>query len=854
MTTQDNIYTYFRRNPALHILFVFDPMSTMEDLNDATWEEGYRYILFDGAWFTTKYALEHDYHNDKVILRLLQPSPMGDKSRNNTFPLMDLLCANMVYVEDSDAQFMQQYGLPDTSEVREFVRRHITELLIAKYQNILSDYLNPTGFSIDVARRGLISGYLGAASLLAWEDIFVELMIQSASDERKRDKFSQLIRNQTDLLNALQDKAVRLFGQRYNENSPERMREIAESLKYNALTQLLTVVPADPYQRYKVTNSASHEQMNKFLSHVSSLPPVKRRAFEEAFQRLSKRLSIDTLVETYGIDADYFFVPEGLCYAIIKYLLQDRLITEPDKVLERLNLLAIKQENNTTVISVLGFAQMIASFYVQHKSLGSLILNTPQEYIDRYIEQYYLLDYYYRKSLEYLPHHPQLPICREIDAAKDRLDADYATITNNINVQWTQCLVERGDGFESISLPRQYKFFEQQIDNSVKQVVIICDALRYEVAHELMQELGQEKHVATMSAGLAVLPTETKFCKPAMFPHSDDSMYICSNPTGNDSHFDMNVENHILNSLDKRRQYLRSKVPNSDCINAKDLLEGNTKDLRDLFKKSLVYVYYDILDTIGHEGDRVSVTEVCHRAVTDIAQMVKTLHASLNVSNVIITSDHGFIYNDKSFNSHEKIQVPADSMEHTQRYYITRSAHPIHGVAKFQLDQVAGVTNVEYVAVPMGTNRFSEQGGGYEFTHGGATLQELVIPIIKSQVRRTNSKPPVGVFLVTRPNDMRVESSRMRFKLCQSESVSMDNRARTIKVALYEGENIVSEVKQYELNSPSSDANLREITVDLVLIHTAGALLQMRVYDIDDNLNPLVTSIVTNNTLIEQDF
>ena len=852
MPLQTNIYNYFQRNPALRILFIFDNLDTMAELNNATWDEGYRYILFDGAWFTTKYRLEHEYKDDKVILRLLKPNPLRNDSQQQPFPLMDLLRANTYYIEDSDEQFMQQHSLPNTPEVCKFVHRHITELQMVKHQTILKDYLNPTSFSIDVARRGLISGYLGASVLLSWEDIFVELMIQCASDERKSNTFFNLIRNQNDILDALQEKALAIFGQYYNVNAPERMREIAESLKYNALTQLLVVVPNDNYKRYKVTNTASHEQMNRILSHVHNLPQAKCRAFEQAFQQLSDRVSIDYIVATYGIYADYFFVPQGLCYAIIKHLLQDSLITSPSKVLERLNLLAIKQENNAAVLSVIKFVQMMASFYDLQKSLGSLILNSPQEYIDRYTEQYYLLDYYYRKSLEYLPHDQQVPIRQEIDAAKDRLDKDYATITNNINVQWTKCLLEKGNGFESITLPRQYNFFNEQIDNSVKQVVIICDALRYEVAHELMQELGQEKHVATLTAGLAILPTETKFCKPTMFPHND--MYICTNQTGDDSHLDMSVENHILNSLDKRRQYLQSKVPNSDCINAKVLLDGNTMDLRELFKKSLVYVYYDVLDTIGHEGDRVSVTDVCNRAVTDIAKMVKTLHASLNVSNVIITADHGFIYNDKAFDLHEKIQVPADSMERTQRYYITPSPDPIHGVAKLPLSKVSGVSNVEYVAVPMGTNRFSEQGGGYEFTHGGASLQELIIPIIKSQVRRTNSKTPVGVFLVTRPNDMKVESSRIRFKLCQKDSVSMENRARTIRVALYDGENIVSDVKQYDLNSTSSDANLREIAVDLLLTKQAGSILQMRVYDIDDNLNPLVYATVINNTLIEQDF
>ena len=846
MTIQDNIYGYFSRNPELRILFIFDEMDSMSELDTAEWRPEYRYIHFDGTWFSTKYRLEHEYCKEKVIIRFLQNSPLSP-GYSDIFPMMDLLCANMEFKSNSDAAFMQQYHLPENATT--FVRTHIIELQTAKYQNILLPFLNESAFSLDVGFRGLLSGYLGMTSLLSWHEIFIELITQD-TEVRKKQTFYNLVQGQRDVLLALQDKAKAIFGVEIDLNAEYKMRKIAESLKYNALTQLLTLAPNDDYKVYKIINSVAIEQQNKILGATATLSQAKRTAFEKSFEHLSEHIDLNRIVGWYGIDADYFHMPHSLCYTILQNLISnDRLVSEPEKIVERLSLLSAKFENKPVPLSAVHYCHMLAAYYEKRKATGSLVLNTPQDYVSRYIDYYYQLDYYYRKALEALPHNSEIPILPALLSAKEKLDMDYATITNKINVEWSRCLLEK-DGFDSITLPRQYDFYSKYRDESVKQVVIICDALRYEVATELMQELGKEKHMASLEAGLALLPTETKYCKPAMFPHNEMFLYVDSL-----GKMEMSVDNKILNSIEKRRTFLQSKVPNSDCINARELQQGSIQQYRELFKKSLVYVYYDFLDNIGHEGDRVSVTEACRRAVTEVAQLVKSLHATLNVANVIITSDHGFIYNDKSFETHEKIQVPSDNLERTQRYFITQSTEAIHGVAKFNLSKTSGVTNTEYVAVPMGTNRFSEQGGGYEFTHGGASLQEVIIPVIHSQIRKTNNKPPVNVVLVTRSSDLRIESSRIRFQLFQSESVSMDNRERTILVAIYDGNQPVTEKLTLNLNKTSSDANLRLFDVDLVLTqHTSSNILRLRVCDIDDELNAIIESPVTNNTLIERDF
>ena len=66
---QEQIYKYFRTNPDLRVLFVFDQLDSINsELGDCEWDEGYRYEVFDGRWFTTKLLIENEWKNDKVVL------------------------------------------------------------------------------------------------------------------------------------------------------------------------------------------------------------------------------------------------------------------------------------------------------------------------------------------------------------------------------------------------------------------------------------------------------------------------------------------------------------------------------------------------------------------------------------------------------------------------------------------------------------------------------------------------------------------------------------------------------------------------------------------------------------------
>lgn len=846
---QDRIYSYFENNAQLHVLFIFDQMGIVSsELEGVTWPEGYIYKEFDGAWFNAKYAIEHTWKAQRVVLLFgtKYPKPMTEDQQLH-FPLMDMLRANMIFERENYASFMQQHDIPE--KFRNFVSKHIDEMTSAKMQNMIGAYYNKEGFSRDVVCRGFISNYLGEKKLLEWPSIVAKTITLGAkAEEKKRVSFFNRVGKNADVKAAIDEQLQRTMGRTYNPNSLERVKELAQCLKYNSITQLLIELPNDNYKQLKVTNQMMLDAMNKVNETGHNSYAEK---FDAAIAELASDIREEEIINTYGIDAQYFYMTEELCWPILESYLETKLTADPAGISERLRSLSMKLPANGTVQIAISFVEKAAQYYDMVKGIDTLKLNTPQDYVDRYAKEYYKLDTYYRQALE--SYHKLIvrdfPIMETVNEIKRQFDQDYAKLVNVMNLEWMTCIKEQGTGLGSIKLPRQQDFFNNERDANLKQVVIISDALRYEVAQELMQELAKERHVAEITPYLAMLPTETKYCKNALLPHQSLTLKADAQPV------QMLVDGNKAGTLKEREKVVTSYQPEALCLNYLDVMSGDKMANRELFKHPLVYIYHDTIDENGHNDNPFDLIRACREAINQLAVLIKRIHATWNVRSVILTSDHGFIYNDMQFGDKDKHQIQEPALESKTRYYLSESNAPVEGVVKFPLDQVSGIitkSNVN-VAVPEGTNRFAAPGG-YSFAHGGATLQEMIIPVIRSTQRRSDKTEKVGISLMS--HNLNVISSRLKFQVIQSEAVTMTVQERSVVCCIYEGDKRVSSEQVITLNSHDA-TNLNNRVQDVTLTLNSeckGAVLQLRIYDVDDELNPLIKETVKNNTLIERDF
>jgi hypothetical protein len=122
--------------------------------------------------------------------------------------------------------------------------------------------------------------------------------------------------------------------------------------------------------------------------------------------------------------------------------------------------------------------------------------------------------------------------------------------------------------------------------------------------------------------------------------------------------------------------------------------------------------------------------------------------------------------------------------------------------------------------IPKAANRFHFVGGA-RFVHGGAMLQEIVVPVITvrhkkdKSVRGETKVKPVTVHVLG--SSYKITTNRHRFELIQMEPISERVKPVTLKVAVYEGGEPVTNIETVTFDSTSDKMDERRKWVSLVL-------------------------------------
>lgn len=847
---QTKIYSYFQRNLELKVLFVFDNSLHHEyknELDSATWEEGYQYVVFQDDWFVTKYKLMNEWQNCKTVLLFVGKHEPTTQEDLLNFPLLGAMKANMVYKVTPYDTFIQQFHLPVSMAM--FVQKHIEELQRTKVMRWATPYMNPS-LDVNTGMCILLSSFLEQEQLLSIDHILIRIMLLSVdSNTNKRDAFFRKLYHATnrDVLEFINQEFKQLSGQELLQNTINRVDHIVESLKYNAITQQITVVPSDPYGKYKIVNSLVLQRINSLITTA-----LDSSRFHDGFLQLLNvvggNVRESKLIELYGADAQFHYVSADLCLPIIESM-AGQIKEHADSVRQRLIPILSQFKDHKQVAGIGKFVHEVANYYALSNAFRAISLHTPDMYIDTYINSVAPMDMAYRHAVGYFytaKFENELPTY--VENLKQHLDKDYADFTNELNIAWMDCVRQTSAGFGSISIiGRQAEFYQKMVKNcDTKQVVIVSDAFRYELAAELVNNLAAKKHIATLEAMLASMPTETKYTKLTLFPHAALKL----------DNLEMLVDGVARPSLDSRTQLLNQYKSNAVCVDYATIMQQNQQTNRELFKHPLVYIMHNTVDDAGHSNSAIEFTNACNKAIEELRTLILRLHDYYNVVNIIVTSDHGFLFQDLPIEDYSKHQIAEDTLERKTRYYLSASPAFAHGIAKFPLHAVSPMRSEQniYVGVPCGTNRLAAPGGGYQFAHGGMALEEVIVPVVICRYQRKNdAKSKVGVSLVS-PN-LSVVSSNLKIALVQTEAVDTLHQERVITCALYDGENTVTPVIEITLNSTDEElttSRMFNLTLTLNAVVQSNRL-ELRVYDKEDLLNPLIRQSVINNTLIERD-
>lgn len=352
-----------------------------------------------------------------------------------------------------------------------------------------------------------------------------------------------------------------------------------------------------------------------------------------------------------------------------------------------------------------------------------------------YQKEYYLFDTYYRK---FILHYDRIQNIEEFMSLFMLIENTYINFfLSELSVKWEAATEEIRVHWALVSETSQQQFSSRlvssYVDKGEKLFVIISDGLRYEVAKELCDILNTEhKGVVSLDTMFGVLPSYTALGMASLLP-SEELSY---SDTG-----EVLIDGMSTKSTENRANILKKKYPKSACISFDDIKAMSKEALRAItVGQDLIYVYHNTIDGRGdNAATEKQVFEAVEDCVAELTWLTRKLKNDGNATNIIITADHGFIYRRTALNESDK--TPKELVSHLiakRRFILTADRKEIDGTSRYPMTYIMKDSQLEAV-IPKGVNCYKVSGSGSNYVHGGASLQEIVIPVIKFKSDRSSS-------------------------------------------------------------------------------------------------------------------
>lgn len=393
---------------------------------------------------------------------------------------------------------------------------------------------------------------------------------------------------------------------------------------------------------------------------------------------------------------------------------------------------------------------------------------------------------------------------------RDRIEDAYSGwFMGQLASAWSAVIEGDGGLLSTWTLPcvvNQQAFYSQvvqpEFDNAKRVFVIISDAFRYEAAEELARELNSRNRVkARLEAMLGVLPSYTTLGMASLLPH--ERLAYKSNAS-----LGVMVDGKPSALLDQRSAILARHE--GVAIERDDLMEKGKERGREFVKPHrLVYIYHDRIDALGDkQATETKAFEATEQTIKELAETVNFIVNSLNGSTVIVTADHGFLYQESALEEADRSvldEEPVGAIKSKKRYILGRgmgtTAKAWCGSTEWTAGTDAGDGSIDFWA-PKAAGRFHFAGGA-RFVHGSAMPQEIVIPVVvvkESESEKIRTKlvevSPLG-------SSNRVVTNKQRFEFIQNEAISERVLPVTLIFSIRDGDTPVSDEQAITFDSAS---------------------------------------------------
>ena len=720
----DRLNAEFTGDTRKLVFWYDDKAEFAEDIESVELENAKVYQLKSDNQFATKRFLEREDTTTNYLI--YAPFPKPDVRENH---LEDTLLYSKRFFADRASLLSVDLGIEE--KYKPIIEKHI-KFFASKERTQRFYDLEIENFNEENILVGLLSAVCKTRTC-SFEEVLRVMITEGSLEDNKflaeMEKY--------DLLPSFWKLCEQQFG--YTDAKPTLEKLIVTMFVTSTARQLGCEVPTGwkSFVSYKSGNIIA------FLDNL-----MNSVLYSGRFDELSKHVSdgLNTMSAFAGMQPEMLIDVETFISAdqiLVKWLI-DRLMAEdtgamldritiPELCEKRMKMHFGKRTKKTYQLLLSAYHLIVAANYSCPDGFKNVI--------KQYLAKDYQIDQEYRK---FYYSFDQIEDTGAFEGLRTLIENIYTNeYLGKIMPKWNEGIQETGALQE---MPLQRNFYNRYLRNAKERtVVIISDAMRYEVGQELFKRmLDDPKCTAKMEAQLSVLPSYTRLGMAALLPHKSMTMT---------DDFRVLVDDVLCNDLSGRQTVLQKHQANGVCVQFDDIKGLKKNDLRDIFTgMQVVYVYHNQIDARGDKAtteDEVFVA--CQEAIAEIMDLIRKISTNANTYRFIITSDHGFIYKRDKLSESDKIGAINDKKAFiNRRFIVAQEAVVDEGVQSLSMGLILDNDDTKQVSFPVSSNVFKVAGGGQNFVHGGSSPQEMLVPVLDIKMERGHMETrPAQIALVS---------------------------------------------------------------------------------------------------------
>jgi hypothetical protein len=276
----------------------------------------------------------------------------------------------------------------------------------------------------------------------------------------------------------------------------------------------------------------------------------------------------------------------------------------------------------------------------------------------------------------------------------------------------------------------QTHIYSEVVDQQPRPVAyFLVDAMRYEMGVELSERLPKATEV-TVRPAICALPSITPIGMAALQPGASSSFSVVEQ----NEELGARIDGAFLPDLSARKRFAAARVPTLVDLSLDELLGLQpSKLVKKIGDAQVIFVRSQEIDHAGEAGFNFHARQMMDTVIDNLARGIRKL-AAARVEYAVVTADHGHLFFPSDRDASMRIDSPGgDEVDLHRRCWIGRGGTTPPGCVRVAATALGYDSDLDFV-FPLGTGVF-KAGGDLAFHHGGASLQELITPVLTVRTR-----------------------------------------------------------------------------------------------------------------------